>query len=113
MDVGITVTLSLINLVVSTLAKDAATCGLEECLLAVLSVRNLLSELLWTGTRHVWLLARITSVLVNHHALIREVQHEVIQVLVRVQTDLDAASASADTLHVVLVEGDRDDVTCT
>lgn len=103
-------TLSLINLVIASLTKDAATCGLQERLLAVLSVRDLLREL-FGRTCHSWLLARVASMFVHHHALLCEVELDVIQVLVLVETDLDAASSPAYTLHVVFIECDRNHVT--
>ena len=102
----------MIDLVFTTLSKDATSCRRQELLLAVLGVSNLLGELLrWAC--HVWLLSRVADELVDHDTLLREIQLDVIQVLVLVQANLDAASTATDALHVVLVQCNINDVTCT
>ena len=52
----------------------------------------------------------VTLELAGHDTLSCEVQLDVLQSLLGVQADLDASSSRADTLHVILVEGCRDDV---
>ena len=96
----------------TALTKDAATCGRQELLLAVLSVGNLLGKLLrWAS--HVWLLTRVALELVYHDAFRGKVQLDVIQVFILVKSDLDATSTAADTLHVVFIERDGDNMTST
>ena len=105
-------TLSLVDLIRTALTKDAATCGRQELLLAVLSVGNLLGELLrWAC--HCRLFARVPRKLVHHNALLGEVQLNVIQVLILVKSDLDATCTATCTLHVVFIERDVDNMTST
>lgn len=106
------VTLSLVDLIFTALTKDAATSGLQELLLTVLRVGNLFGELLGWAC-HGWLLTRVTFMSFNHDTLGCEVQLDVIQVLVLVESDLDATSTAAHTFHVVFIERDRDNMTST
>ena len=100
---------SLVNLVFAALTENATAGALQERLLAILGVRDLLSELLGLAGHRRFLIG-VGSVLTYHDSLRGEVQRDVIEVLVLVETDLDSASSSADALHVVLVESDGDDV---
>ena len=95
----------MIDLVISALAKDAATCSRQELLLAILRVCDFLCELFW-WPGHIWLLTWVSGELVHHNPLLSEIQLDVVQVLVLVQTNLDATSATAHTLHIVFVQCD-------
>ena len=105
-------TLSMIDLIVAALAKDAAARGRQELLLAVLRVSNLLCELLGRAS-HIRLLSWVGRELVDHDSLLREVQLDVIEVLVLVQANLDASCTPANALHIVLVQRNTYNMTCT
>lgn len=95
----------MIDLVITALAKDAAACARQELLFAVLRVGDFLCKLLrWAS--HIWLLTWISGILVHHDSLLGEIQLDVIQVLVLVETDLDAASTTAHALHIVFIQCD-------
>jgi len=94
---------SLVHLVFPTLSEDSAAGRLEEGLLAVLSVRDLVGELLRIA-RKCGPLVRVLRELVDHDALAGEGHGDVVQVFALVEADLDAAGARADALHVVLVK---------
>ena len=100
---------SVLHLVRATLAKDAATSGRQEFLFARSRVCDLLSKLLRMPS-HLRLLAVVDGVLTGHYTLSCKIQLDVIQSFVCVETDLDAASTSADSLHVVFVQSSRNDV---
>ena len=103
---------SLSNLVTARLAEDASVrCG-QEILFAALCVRDLLRELLGRA-RQIRLLARVVLELLHVDAFLRESKLDIAQVLLCIQSDLDAASSSADSLHVVFIEGDVDHILCT
>ena len=78
-------------------------------MLAVLSVRDLLGELLgWA--RHLRLLARVVFKLTSDDTLFGEVELDFVERLVLADTELDAPSAKTDTLHIVFIEVDTDNV---
>lgn len=105
-------TLSMIDLVIAALAKDAAARGRQELLLAVLRVSDLLCELLGRAG-HVRLLSWVGCELVHHDTLLREVQLDVIEVLVLVQANLDATRTPTNALHIVLVQRNTNNMTCS
>ena len=94
---------SLVHLVFTTLSEDSAAGRLEEGLLAVLSVRNLIGELL-RRARHCRPLVRVLRELVDTDTLAGESHGDIIQVFALIEANLDTASARADAFHVVLVE---------
>ena len=53
---------------------------------------------------HLGLLAMVWTVLLSRNALLGKGQLDVLQILVLVESDLDAARAFADTAEVVLVQ---------
>lgn len=102
---------SLRHIVLAALSKDAAAGGRrQEFLFAVLSVLDFLGKFLGRSG-HGWFLARVVFVISHHHTGLGKVQLDVFEVLVAVKSDLDAASSEANALHVVLIEGGRDNVT--
>ena len=69
--------------------------------------------LLLGDTSQVGLLARVDCVLLNAISVLGEVQLHLVERLALVQTNLNATSAKADSFHVVLIDGGRDDVAGT
>jgi len=67
------------------------------------SVCHFLREKLWLACQ-IRLPADIGLELVHSDASLLKCLFDVLQVLLSVQTNLDAASALADTLHVILIE---------
>ena len=103
---------SLAHLVISTLSENTTPSRLEEGLLCLFCVCDLIGELSWSARKR-GLFSRVLRELVDFNSLTGEVQLDVVEVLSLVETDLDAASTSADALHVVLVELSRDHVSST
>ena len=95
--------------VTATLTEDARVCGRQEALLALTGVCDLLGELLGRACQ-VRLLARVIVEFFDSDALLLEVQLNVVERLLSVEPDLNAARASANALHVVFIERNVDDI---
>ena len=78
----------------------------------IASVRDFVGKLLGRACQ-IRLLAWIVIILGNRDALLLEGKLNGIQVLLRVESDLNSTCASADALHVVFIEGDVNDVLST
>ena len=90
-------------MVLAALTEYSTICCRQELLLTILRVCDLRGKLLRRSS-HLRLFARVGHMLANHDSTASEVELDVVQVLVLVQTDLDSSIASAYTFHIVLLE---------
>ncbi len=90
-------------MVATSLTENASVSCRQEALLALLRIRDFLSELFGRAC-HLGLLAMVWTVLLRRNALLGKGQRDVLQILVLVQSDLDATRAFADTAEVILVQ---------
>jgi len=82
---------------------------LQEALLFIMVVCDFAALLSWDA-RDDWALSGVLRVLGHADALLQEVEFHLLDVLAVVQTDLDATSATANALHIVLFNGGFENV---